>query len=290
MRILVTGGTGFIGAHLTKLLEQQGHDVTLLSLESGVATNVGTKFIPADITDRQKILSIIPEFEMVFHLAGLLGTSELITEAYRASQVNILGTVNILDGALKNKTKIVHITKPNVWLNTYSITKEAGENFAKMYREELGLPTVSVKWLNVYGPRQSFHCQKAVPYFIRWALRNEDIEIWGSGNQTMDLIHARDAVRATVMIAQDPSLEGTTVDVGTGRETTVTELAEMILKMTNSKSKLKYLPMRPGETLDTRLVADTTVISKLGFKPEVGLNDGLKETVDWYQEHLADAK
>lgn len=289
MKILITGGTGFIGSHLTMLLEEKGHDVTLLSLESGVASNIGkAKFIPADITDREKILQIVPEFDVVYHLAGLLGTSELITEAYRASQVNILGTVNILDGALKRKTKVVHITKPNVWLNTYSITKEAGEKFTKMYHQEFGLPTVSVKWLNVYGPRQSFHCQKAVPFFIRWAVKNEDIEVWGSGNQTMDLIHARDAVRATVMVGENESLEGSTVDVGTGEETTVNELAEMVIRMTGSKSKVRHLPMRAGETIDTHLVADTRVISDLGFVPEISLEKGMQETVDWYTKHLGD--
>jgi len=283
MKVLITGGTGFIGSHLATLLEAKGHDVTLLSYESSAFAN-STKFILADITDREKISDIIPKFDAVYHLAGLLGTNELIKEAHRASMVNIIGTINILDGALKNKTKVIHITKPNVWLNTYSITKEAGEKFAKMYYEQLGLPTVSVKWLNVYGPRQSFHCQKAVPFFIRWALKNEPVEIWGSGEQTMDLIHAKDAVRATVMIGENKNLEGQTVDVGTGEETTVNWLADKIITMTNSRSKIKHLPMRAGETSDTRIAADTSILKNLGFKTEYTLEDGLKETVEWYKK------
>src|SRR3989344_4461308 len=102
MKALITGGSGFIGSHLYDLLEEKGHDVTLLSLKSSVTSNIrNPKSIIADITDREKILDIIPHFDVVYHLAGLLGTSELITQAYRASRVNILGTLNILDGALK---------------------------------------------------------------------------------------------------------------------------------------------------------------------------------------------
>jgi UDP-glucose 4-epimerase len=283
MKILITGGTGFIGSHLATLLEAKRHDVTLLSYEGGVFVG-STKFILADITDREKILDIIPKFDVVYHLAGLLGTNELIKEAYRASRVNIIGTINILDGALKNKTKVIHITKPNVWLNTYSITKEAGEKFTKMYYEQMGLP--SVKWLNVYGPRQSFHCQKAVPFFIRWALKNESIEIWGSGEQTMDLIHAKDAARATIMIGENKNLEGQTVDVGTGVETTVNWLADKIITMTNSRSKVRHLSMRAGETSATRLAADTFILNKFGFKTEYTLEGGLRETVEWYKKHL----
>ena len=287
MKILITGGTGFIGSHLTALLEEKGHDVTLLSLESRVASNAGkTKFLSADIMDREKILNIIPHFDVVYHLAGLLGTSELITEAHRATLVNVVGTINILDGALKNMTKVICITKPNVWLNTYSITKEASEKFAKMYYKQFQLPTVSIKWFNVYGTRQSFHCQKAVPYFIRWALRNEDIQIWGNGNQTMDLIHATDAVRATVMIGEDESFEGTTVDVGIGEETTVNELANTVMRMTESNSRITHLLMRAGETPDTRLVADTRILKRMGFTPEYTLEKGMRETVNWYRGHL----
>jgi UDP-glucose 4-epimerase len=232
------------------------------------------------------MLSLIPKFETVYHLAGLLGTSELVTQAYEASTVNILGTVNILDGALINKTKVVEITKPNCWLNTYSITKFAGESFTKMYHELFSLPTVSIKWFNVYGPRQSFHCQKAVPFFIRWALKNEDIVIWGEGDQTADFIHAEDAVRATISIASHPELEGQTIDVGSGVETSVNKLAKIIIKETNSKSHIVHMPMRIGETPHTKLKADISILNKIGFKFIKELNKGLKETIDWYKNNL----
>lgn len=284
MNILVTGGSGFIGTHLVDELRKQKHKVTTLSNDKSHKKDPDN--IYADITDRKTILKLIPQFDAVYHFAGLLGTSELITESYEASEVNILGTVNILDGALKNKTKVVYVAKPNVWLNTYSITKYAGESFTKMYSKEMGLPAVSVKLFNAYGPHQTFHCQKVGPFFIRWALKNEDIEIWGDGEQTMDVIHARDAVRAVILIANKKNLEGQTIDVGSGEEITVNEFAQLVIKLTGSKSKIKHLPMRPGETDHTRLKADAAVLKKLGFKYKYTLIEGLKETIEWYKKYL----
>ncbi len=284
MRILVTGGSGFIGSHLVMELNKKGHSVYVLS--NILPKERRNNFIYADITDRKKILEIIPKFDVVYHLAGLLGTSELINLAYEASRVNILGTINILDASLKRKTKVVHITKPNCWLNTYTITKAAGESFTKMYYEQKKLPTLSIKWFNVYGPNQSFHCQKAVPFFIRWALHNESIKIWGDGKQTVDLIYATDAVRATIEIGQNKKFEGKTIEVGSGFETTVNNLAKLIIKKTKSKSKIIHLSMRSGETENTRLKADTSVLKDLHFKFEYNLNRGLDQTINWYKKHL----
>lgn len=283
MKILVTGGTGFIGSHLIKLLRSKKHDVYALSIDKNVPEK---NLILADITDRKRMLEIIPRFDMVYHLAGQLGTSELITKAYDASSVNILGTVNILDAALSRKTKVLYVTKPNCWLNTYSITKLAGESFTKMYFDQFKLPTMSVRWYNVYGPNQSFHCQKAVPFFIRWALKNQNIEVWGDGEQTMDLIHATDAVMATMIVGESKKLFGTTVDIGSGVEVTVNMLAKMIISQSKSNSKILHLPMRDGETPNTRLKADTRVINSLGFRSHISLEEGIQETIDWYRNNL----
>lgn len=281
MKVLITGGTGFIGNYLAKELKNKGHNTSVLTNDPKAR---GRDLIKANIIDRTKMLRLIPKFDVIYHLAGLLGTSELIEQAYQASRVNILGTVNILDAARVNSTKVIFVTKPNCWLNTYSITKFAGESFTRMYYHELGLRTVGVRWFNVYGPGQSFHCQKAVPFFIKWALTNQPVRVWGDGEQTMDLIHAKDAVTATIMVAENTRFEGSVVEVGSGLETTVNKLAELVIKKSFSKSKILHLPMRPGEIPNTKLKANTKVLDSIGFKCKVSLDEGINETVKWYKE------
>jgi UDP-glucose 4-epimerase len=280
MNILITGGTGFVGRHFVERLRRDGHAVSTLSLDAGDGL---VPHIRADIGDRDAVMDIVQGFEVVYHLAGLLGTHELLVRSYEAARVNILGTINVLDGARKSGAKVVYIAKPNLSLNTYSITKGCAEAFTTLYNHELALSSVSVRWFSVYGPEQSFHTRKAAPYFIRWALRDEPIEIWGTGNQTLDLIYVTDAIAATVAIANDKTLEGKSIDVGSGVEITVNDLARLIIRLTNSRSELRYLPMRPGEPVDLRVKADTTALTDIGFAPRVALEEGLLATIDWYR-------
>jgi UDP-glucose 4-epimerase len=282
MKILVTGGTGFIGRHLVDRLRGEGHTVSTLSLDAGGGE---ASHIVADVCDRDAILDIVQRFEVVYHLAGLLGTHELLSRSYEAASVNILGAINILDGARASGAKVVYVGKPNLSLNTYSITKGCAEAFTTLYNRELALASVSVRWFSVYGPEQLFHTRKAAPYFIRWALRNEPIEIWGSGNQTLDLIYVTDAIAATLRIAREKGLEGQAIDVGSGVEISVNDLARLIIRLSGSRSQIRHLPMRPGEPLDLRVKADTRALARLGFAPQTGLEDGLAATIDWHRRN-----
>jgi UDP-glucose 4-epimerase len=281
MKILVTGGTGFAGRHLVEQLRGEGHEVSTLSLDAGEGE---ASHVVADVCDRDAVLDVVQRFDLVYHLAGLLGTHELLGRSHEAVRVNILGTINILDGARLSGAKVVYVGKPNLSLNTYSITKGCAEAFTTLYNHELELASVSVRWFSVYGPEQSFHTRKAAPYFIRWALRNEPIEIWGAGNQTLDLIYVTDAIAATVRIAKEKSLEGQSIEVGSGVEISVNDLARLIIRLAGSRSEIRYLPMRPGEPLDLRVKADTRALANLGFAPQVGLEEGLAATIDWYRQ------
>ena len=181
-KILITGGSGFIGGHMVNKMQNNGYDITVFDVTEPTADIKYSQFIKGDITDRKIVFEAVQTHDIVIHFAGLLGTHELVDDrkAYQAAQINILGNINILDAALINKTPIYQATKPNYWNNTYTITKIASENFAKMYHKEYGLPITLLRYYNVYGPRQKTDIyQKAVPTFIVKALNNQSIaDFW----------------------------------------------------------------------------------------------------------------
>lgn len=287
-KVLVTGGGGFIGKHLIELLRQKGYIVS--SYERGnVNLGPGIHNFQGDVLDKQALNKAMKDQDEVYHLAGLLGTSELQYQSVKAAEINIIGAINVFDAALKYGTKVILISKPNPWLNTYSVTKEASEKFCQIYQRYFGLKAVIIKWFNVYGPGQKYkHVQKAVPTFIIQALKNQPLPVYDDGKQQGDFVYVTDSVNATIKIANTPKALGKTVEIGTGVGTTVNKLAKLIIKLSNSKSKIQYLPMRIGENPHTLVVAKLTELKKLYvFKPEVDLISGLKLTIDYYRKLLA---
>jgi len=278
MKILVTGDQGFIGKHLVKKLEERGHEVVGLDIVNN-----------QDITDPKHVGEAMSGCDYCFHLAGLLGTHELVDNTAKAAEVNIIGTINVLDACVLNNTKLIEISKPNVWINTYSITKEASEKFTEMYRIEHGLKAAVVKWFNVYGTGQPLFeeigYKKAVPTWIVDGLQGIDIEIYGNGKQTMDLIHTEDTVDATIAIMDNfEKCEGEIFEVG-AEEVETNKVAEMIRDLTGGVSEIRHVPMRKGEVSNTKLRADLSKIEEYtGWTPKVPLEEGMKECVDWYEK------
>jgi UDP-glucose 4-epimerase len=264
--MLITGGEGFIGSHLKKYFNASTYDLKNKQ----------------DILDRDALENAIIGQDYVLHLAGMLGTHELVDDVENAVKINILGTINVLDMCAKHKVRVLVASKPNVWKNTYSITKECVENFVEMYRREHGLEAVITKWFNVYGPGQPLEeeigYKKAVPTWIVDTIRGKKIEIYGDGEQTMDLIHTDDICSSVDAILKNwEKCEGKTFEIGKD-EITCNDLAKMI------GAEINHIPMRKGETPATRLKADTSLITELtGWKPIKGLEEGLKETIKWYE-------
>jgi UDP-glucose 4-epimerase len=190
----------------------------------------------------------------------------------------------------KNRVKrIVFASKPNMWRhNVYTITKENCEKYLEMYRVIYGLETTILRPFNVYGPEEKVEqYRKAVPYFMISALKNEPIQIFGGGEQTMDLIHVRDCVEAFIVSADERKAVGEVIEIGSGTETIVNELAQLIIKLAGSKSKIKHVSMRKGETPDSRIKADTRNMEDiLQLTPRVTLEEGLSETIEHYRNHL----
>lgn len=277
---LITGGKGFFGAHLIKELSSIGYDCRTYD-----------RIDEQDITDRQMVLDSVRDNDVVFHLAGVLGTHELNTKAYKATQVNILGAVNIFDAAKNHNARVVLAAKPNPWLNVYTITKEASEKFAVMYAQMFGCDFRVGRLYSLYGPGQKIKedgsVQKAVPTFIMQALNNEPVTIFGTGRQTADFMYISDAAEAFAILGHTENLSGEFVDIGTGQETEINFLADLIIRLAGSNSKIKHIPMRTGEPLDARVVANTTKMATLlHFTPQVSLEDGMRETIHWYRSNI----
>lgn len=290
MKCLVTGSSGFIGTHLVKTLLRKKYEVEGIDKHSSLFHNENTHFMDiSDVTNVSKLKKIIHDFDFVFHLAGLLGTNELIDNSYLATMVNIGGTINILEACKQTRTKIIFISKPNCWLNAYSITKQASEEFIKMYRQEYGLQAVILKWFNVYGLYQPLldECgyKKLIPHVIVNTLKNKEIEIYGTGTQLIDLIHTTDAINAMFAIINNwDKCEGSTFEAG-HHVISVNDTVNMIYDLIGNKPKIIYLPMRKGEPENSKIMADTTLLTqKTGWEQRTPLKDGLNTTIDWYNE------
>jgi nucleoside-diphosphate-sugar epimerase len=283
LKALVTGAAGFIGKHLVQELISKGYKVLSFDKKQ---ENVGTEFIEGDIVDFD-FSKVLIDVDVVFHLAGLLGTTELFNRIIEAEKVNVLGTLNLLESMRKNNVnKIIFTSKPNIWkYNVYTITKENCERYLMMYRKIYGFKVTITKPFNVYGPGEYLkEYRKAIPYFIVSALRDEPLEIFGDGEQTMDAIHVDDVVKALVLCAE--KLPEETVEIGTSIPIKVKRLAELIIEMTGSKSKIVYKPMRKGEEMVQCICANGGMERLIGYKPRISLKEGLERTIKWYKEHI----
>lgn len=287
MNILVTGSSGFIGSFLVDELSKEFNVIGFDKVESKYNS---VKTIIGDITNQSDVKTAMDGIDFVFHFAGILGTHELIDDTYNAVTTNILGTVNVLDIAKVSKTKILLASKPNVWLNTYSITKQTAEQILFMYRENYHLEASIVKLFNVYGPRQllfeDIGYQKFIPHSIINALNNRNIQIYGNGLQTVDLIHVLDSVNACIAIFKNwNSTEGKTYEVGND-EIVLNDAANKIIELAESNSSIDHIPMRKGETPETKLKANTQPLEKdTGFKPKIDLKNGLVDCIKWYKQN-----
>jgi UDP-glucose 4-epimerase len=290
MKSIVIGGLGFIGSAIVDRLVKCNFDVKIIdSKESDDKGNV--KVVKCDIMDPERLAEEFEGYEDVYNLAGKLGTSELDDQIIDAVNVNVIGALNVFNAAAKSGVRTVfYPSKPNVWLNTYTITKYASEQFAQLYNKKhlddsknFPMRIVSLRLFNAYGPRQHVGpIRKIVPDFAMRALLGKPIEIFGSGEQTVDMIYVKDIAGIAVHFTRNRYIDF--VDCGRGVAVTVNEVAKLIKKYYRSNSDIVHVPMRNGETPDTKLVADLTGLKKYGAFSFADYEDSMAETLEYYRE------
>ena len=289
-RCAVIGASGFIGFEIVNYLNSKGDSVVCMDIDSSFFDEKKEyKFEKLDITDREQCFNKLQGFDEVYNCAGVLGTSELNEMISTAVKVNVLGALNVFDACVKNEVpRIFYPSKPNPWLNTYTITKEATEKFSQLFNEKSEkTKIISMRWFNAFGPNQHTHpVRKIGPTFSLLAKQRLPINIFGTGDNVVDMITAKDIAKWSVEATRH-NFWDKVYDLGRSVPVTVKEFADDINKISGNKAGVEYVNMRPGETENTVLVADISDLKKR-FK-EVGIDmkfenykDSLQEMYDFY--------
>jgi len=306
-KVVVTGGAGFIGSHIAEQWINDGAEVHVIdNLRSGFLSNLenlnGVIFHKGSVTDKSLVFDVLQDADYVHHLAALVSVPESIEKPYECVEINIIGLLNILEAARYHKVKkVVFSSSAAVYgdneelpktINSipdpkspYGITKLEGEYYLKMYNKEYGLGTVSLRYFNVFGPRQNPNSQyaAAIPIFIKKALADEPVTIFGDGTQTRDFIYVKDVVKANLLAAKNDKVSGV-FNVALGKSISINEIAREIIKLTNSKSQIVYEEERKGDIKHSAASIKETV-EQLNFHPENSLIEGLKKTIDYFRNN-----
>ena len=283
MKILVTGGSGFIGSYVVRHLLYLGHEVTIFDRSTHRRPDETDVFL-GDVRDFSAVSEAVGLHDGVIHLAGVLGTQETIREPLPAVETNILGSLNVFRACEHYGCKAVYIAVGNHWmLNTYSTTKTTAERFALMFNRELGTRIAVVRALNAYGPGQkAAPVRKIIPNFILPCLRGQPITIYGDGEQVMDMIYAGDVAdvlcRALLL---EHDVYDSVFEAGTGRPTTVNEIAAAVIEAVG-RGSVQHVPMRAGEPERAIVVGNTATLEPLGEFEFASLEEELRPTVDYY--------
>ena len=300
--ILVTGGNGFIGRYVVEELHERGYTVAVLERNAPVGDPRGAALFFGDIKDRTLVSEAVAHVDGVIHLAGVLGTQETVANPLPAAETNILGGLNVLEACTQYDVPLTYIAVGNYWMNnTYSITKNTIERFVDMYVRFRGGKMSVVRALNAYGPRQvaaapygPSRVRKVMPSFICRALSGEPIEIYGDGEQVMDMIFVTDVAKVLVGALEETSLSGsrsTPYEAGTGRFTTVNQIAGAVVRAvgeaTGNYVTVEHLPMRPGEDERSIVVGDPETLDGLGVMPLIPLEEGVAKTVAYFKDYLS---
>jgi UDP-glucose 4-epimerase len=300
-KVVVTGGAGFIGSNLARELSSDNFVTVIDDLSCDTLGNITDLvdkkkvwFLNGSILNLDLLREVFCDIDFVFHEAAITGIQRSIEDPVTTNEVNITGTLNVLMAAKENKVnKVVFASSSSVYGDTstmplsetmipnpispYALTKLAGEYYCQLFQQLYGLPTVSLRYFNVYGPGQDLNPDNltVIPDFILTVSQNKPPIMYGDGNQTRDFAFVADVVQANI-IAATSNATGV-LNVGTGRETSINDLGEAIIRSMGKDLKPEYVESKTGDIKNS--VADISKIRTLGYKSAYSLEEGLRKVI-----------
>lgn len=298
--ILVTGGAGFVGSHLAAALTVE-NDVTVLdNCSKGDPSTLpaAVDFHHGDIREPSVVEPLVAEADIVYHEAALVSIEESLDRPVESHGTNVSATVSLLDVARRHGTRVVFASscavygdpttvpvdesEPPTPLSPYAVDKLAADHYVRVYGQQYEFPTVALRYFNVYGPGQRGEYSGVIDAFTERARAGKPLEVHGEGDQTRDFVHISDIVRANLAAGVTPHT-GQAYNVGTGRETTIRELAETIRDLIDPEVPITHTDPRPGDIARSRADLGRSR-DELGYHPQRLLDDGLRSLLTDYSE------
>ncbi|MDO8603495.1 MAG: GDP-mannose 4,6-dehydratase [Candidatus Omnitrophota bacterium] len=319
MKVLITGGAGFIGSHLSDELIAGGNEVVILDdLSTGRFENIahldGNKsfqFIEGTILNEMLVDKLVERCDVVYHLAAAVGVDLVVKKPLESLVTNIKGSEIVLDMVHRYHKKILITSTSEIYgKNTngplkedddrilgsplkvrwgYSTAKAVDEMLAYIYWKEKKVPTVIVRLFNTVGPRQTGAYGMVVPRFINQALKNEDMTVYGTGKQSRCFLHVKDVINTLIKLMNNKDAVGNVFNIGSQEEITIENLAKKIIEISKSKSKITYISYEKAyeegfEDMQRRVPDTTKVKNLVGFKPTIDLEGIIKSVVEYYKK------
>lgn len=310
MRFLVTGGAGFIGSNIVEELLTLGYDVRVLdNFSTGQRENLAgferdVDIIEGDIRDFERVQRAVEGMDVVLHQAALPSVLRSINDPITTSDINVGGTLNVLEASRRaGIKKVVYASSSSIYgnntispkhehmtpspLSPYAVSKLAGEYFCRVFSSLYDLPTISIRYFNVFGPRQNLNSQYSavIPRFIQAMLGGQRPVIYGDGNQSRDFTYVANVVHANILAARSTCGKGLILNCACGQETTLNVLVRKIGSLLGVDANPVYSDERPGD-INHSLASIDQAATTIGYVPKVGFDEGLKFTVAWFRNRL----
>lgn len=312
MNVLVTGGAGFIGSHLADFYLSEGHQVSVLdNLSTGTLANIepilqNINFVNGDIRDSKTVDKLISNCDLVLHMAAYLGVKNIMENTLESIESNFMGSEVVLKAAAKYKKRIILASTSEIYgknssqpLNeesdrvvgppqmirwTYSDSKSLEEASAYVMHERFGLPVTTARFFNTVGPRQTGQYGMVIPRFVEAALNNRNLLVYGDGTQSRVFCHVADVVNAVNLLARDDRTIGDYFNVGGVGEISILDLAQKVIEMTKSQSKIEFVEYSNAyafgfEDMQRRVPDISKIENRVGWEPSLNLDDILLDVI-----------